>query len=240
MPAESVKGRLDGVLRRMLMRRATISACRPIAERFHLITLEGPALQGMSWAPGQKVQIAMAAPFVTRTYTPIEWDALTGRTRILCYVHGEGPGSAWARDVKPGDECDVFGPRSSVDPRPASGPFAVFGDETSIGLGYALSGRYPTRSAALHFELGDTEAGKHVLKHLDLSDVALFEKRADDAHVEQMAAALPSLVAAGASFVFAGKAATVQRLRQSLKQLDVTTPRITTKAYWAPGKVGLD
>jgi hypothetical protein len=37
------------------------------------------------------------------------------------------------------------------------------------------------------------EAGKHVLKHLDLSGVALFEKRTDDAHFEQMAVALPSL-----------------------------------------------
>ncbi|SDR84184.1 siderophore-interacting protein [Bradyrhizobium canariense] len=240
MPAESVKGRLGGVLRRILMRRATVFACKPIAGRFRLISLEGPALRGAVWAPGQKVQIAMAAPFVTRTYTPIEWEASTGRTRILCYAHGVGPGSAWVRDVKPGDECDVFGPRGSIDVRPASGPLAVFGDETSIGLAYALSAHHPTRSAALHFELDDMEAGRHVLKHMDLSGAALFGKRTDDAHVEQMAAALPSLAATGASFVFAGKAGTVQRLRQSLKQLEVTTPRISTKAYWAPGKVGLD
>jgi hypothetical protein len=56
-----------------------------------------------------------------------------------CYAHGVGAGSGWVRDVKPGDECDVFGPRNSIDVRPASGPLAVFGDETSIDL--AL--RYP-------------------------------------------------------------------------------------------------
>jgi NADPH-dependent ferric siderophore reductase len=79
-----------------------------------------------------------------------------------------------------------------------------------------------------------------MLKYPDLSGASLFEKRLDDAHIEQMEAALPSLAAAGATFVLAGKAGTVQRLRQVLKQLGIPTARITTKAYWAPGKVGLD
>jgi len=240
MPAESAKGRLSSVLRRMLMRRATVSSCEPISACFRLITLEGPALRGVAWVPGQKLQIAMAEPFATRTYTPIEWDASDGRTRILCYVHARGPGGAWVRDVKPGDECDVFGPRGSIDLRATSGPLAIFGDETSIGLAYALSAQYPTRSAALYFELEDMKAGSYVLKHLGLWRATLFEKHMDGAHAEQMEAALPSLAAGGAAFVFAGKAGTVQRLRQSVKLLDVTTPRITTKAYWAPGKVGLD
>jgi NADPH-dependent ferric siderophore reductase len=240
MPAESAKGRLSGVLRRIFMRRATVSACETIAERFHLITLDGPALRGVTWAPGQKVQIAMAAPFVTRTYTPIEWNASAGQTRILCYAHAGGPGSAWVREVKPGDECDIFGPRNSIDLHPTSGQVAVFGDETSIGLAYALSAQHPTRSTALNFELDDVKAGSEVLKHLNLTGFTLFEKHMDDAHIKRMQAALPSPAAAGASFVLTGKAETVQRLRQGLKQLEVPTPRITAKAYWAPGKAGLD
>lgn len=240
MPAGSAKGRLSSVLRRILMRRATVSGCEPISGCFRLITLEGPALRGVAWVPGQKLQIAMAESFVTRTYTPIEWDALAGQTRLLCYAHASGPGSAWVRDVKPGDECDVFGPRSSIDLRATSGPLALFGDETSIGLAYALSAQHPTRSAALYFELDDMKASSDVLKHLGLRGATLFERHMDDAHVERMEAVLPSLAAGGAAFVFAGKAGTVQRLRQSLKLLDVAIPRITTKVYWAPGKVGLD
>ena len=240
MAAESISGRLSDVMRRLIMRRATVAACETISERFRLLTLEGPALRGVAWVPGQKVQIAMAEPFVTRTYTPIEWDASTGRTRILCYAHGTGPGSVWVRDVKPGDECDVFGPRSSIDLRAISGPLALFGDETSIGLACALSAEHRAWSAALYFEFSDMKAGSDVLQHLGLRYAALFEKQTDDAHAEQMEAALPALAASGAAFVLAGKAGTVQRLRQSLKRLDVAASRITTKAYWAPGKVGLD
>jgi hypothetical protein len=55
-----------------------------------------------------------------------------------------------------------------------------------------------------------------------------------------MEATLPELIKAGASFVLTGKAGTIQRLRQRLKQHNVASRRIVTKAYWAPGKIGLD
>ena len=234
------QGRLSKALMRLWMKRATVVANEHMADRFRLIAFEGVELKGVAWNAGQKVQIPMGSAFVTRTYTPIEWDASTGRTRILCYAHGTGPGSVWVRDVKPGDECDVFGPRSSIDLRAISGPLAFFGDETSIGLACALSAEHRAWSAALYFEFSDIKAGSDVLQHLGLRYATLFEKQTDDAHAEQMEAALPALAASGAAFVLAGKAGTVQRLRQSLKRLGVAASRITAKAYWAPGKVGLD
>jgi len=70
--------------------------------------------------------------------------------------------------------------------------------------------------------------------------VALFERTADDAHVGEMEVRLATLAAGGTGFVLTGKAGTVQRLRQRLKRLAVPASRIATKAYWAPGKTGLD
>ncbi len=240
MAARSATGPFGNALRRLLMRRATVAECELIAPRFHLLTLEGPELRDVAWKPGQKLQIAMAARFASRTYTPIDWDASAGRTRILCYAHADGPGSAWARDSRPGDTCDILGPRSSIDLRPSAQPIAVFGDETSIGLAYALAVQRPGQSVGCYFEFDDEQAGGSALQYLKLANATLFERRSDDAHVELMAATLPSLAAAGASFVLTGKAGTIQRLRQRLKQLGVPTARITTKAYWAPGKTGLD
>jgi NADPH-dependent ferric siderophore reductase len=227
------------MLRRMFMRPATVSARERIAKSFHLITLEGSALRDAAWTPGQKVQIAMAERFVTRTYTPIEWDASAGRTRILCYAHGDGPGSAWARDVKPGDECDVFGPRNSIDPHSTSKPLVIFGDETSIGLACAFLTQNPIQSISCHFEVDDEEAASETLRRLGL-DAALYVKRAGDAHVEQMATAIEAPAVARMRFVLTGRAGTVQRLRQGLKEAGVPTPFINTKVYWAPGKIGLD
>lgn len=237
MTATSAKSGFGGVLRRLLMRPAMVAANDRIAGRFHLITLEGPALRDAAWAPGQKVQIAMGSAFLTRTYTPIDWDASAGRFRILGYAHGEGPGSAWLRSVGAGGACDVFGPRGSIDPGLAPGPLAVFGDETSIGLAHALAAGRPVTP---HFEFDDPETGGAVLERLGFAHATLFERRAADAHVDRMEAALPSQATGGAGFVLTGKAGTVQRLRLGLKALGVSSSRIAAKAYWAPGKTGLD
>lgn len=114
-PAPRKQGRLGRMLVRLLMRRATVVAVEQVADAFRLITLEGPELAGVAWTAGQKIQIAMGSAFMARTYTPIRWDAAAGRTDILAHAHGDGPGSAWVRGVRPGDMCDLFGPRSSLD-----------------------------------------------------------------------------------------------------------------------------
>lgn len=239
--ATRTPGRLSQTLISLLMKRATIVAAEPLSHRFRLITLEGPELAGVAWTPGHKVQIAMGSAFVARTYTPIDWNASTGRTRILGYAHGHGPGSLWVRSVQPGDQCDIFGPRKSLDVRHLSGPLAIFGDESSIGLAHALSQADRTRSVTCHFEVDDVESGRRVVAHLGLGldDVALVARRGDDAHLETIEAALP-LVAADATFLLTGKAGSIQRLRQALKHLAVPASRLVTKAYWAPGKTGLD
>lgn len=240
MPAANARAGLGGVLRRLLMRPAVVAEREPVAGRFHLITLEGPALRDVAWTPGQKVQIAMGASFATRTYTPIDWDAAAGRFRFVAFAHGDGPGAAWVRDAGPGDPCDVFGPRGSIDVSATPGPLAVFGDETSIGLARALAAARPARTVIHHFELDDPEAGARLLERMNLTHATLFERRPADAHVERLEAALPDLAATDAAFVLTGKAGTVQRLRHGLKRLEVPSSRIATKVYWAPGKTGLD
>lgn len=233
-------GRVSRAITRLFMKRACVSAIDDLADRFRLITLEGDALQGVAWTPGQKVQIAMGSAFVARTYTPIEWDAIAGRTRILGYAHGEGPGSAWILGLEVGNECDLFGPRSSLDVRPLAGPLAVFGDETSIGLASALARQEPAHSVRCYLEIGDGTAIKPVLAALDMEQASVFERAGGDGQLTRMEAALQALVGAGSSFVLTGRAATIQRLRQALKRQGVPSGRIATKAYWAPGKTGLD
>ena len=238
--AAKMPGRLSRTLVRLFMRHATVAAVETIADRFRLITLEGPALAGIAWTPGQKIQIAMGSAFVARTYTPIEWDPVAGRTRILGYAHGDGPGSAWVRGLEPGDECDVFGPRHSLDLSAAAGPLAILGDETSIGLARALRSSDRTGAVACRFEVDDVDATRRVMENLGLDDAALFARSEDGAHIRGIEAALPALDAAGATFVLTGKASTIQQLRLALKSRAVPAARIVAKAYWAPGKSGLD
>jgi NADPH-dependent ferric siderophore reductase len=240
MPVSNARGRLNEVLRRILMREATVTACEPVAAQFRLITLEGPALREVAWIPGQKVQIAMSGPFVTRTYTPIEWDAVAGSTRILGYMHGDGPGSAWVRNMKPGAKCDVFGPRRSIDVSDVPGTLALFGDETSMGLAFALQNEDRARTIRCYFEVTDLESSRLVITRLPLVHAELFSRTKDEVHLERMEAAFRALVDSDATFVLTGKVSTIQRLKRVLKRHDVPARRVVTKAYWAPGKAGLD
>jgi len=237
-PIARPRGRLSEALFRLVMKPAAIIANEALSRHFHLITIEGPALAGAAWMPGQKLQVSMGSAFATRTYTPIEWNASAGRTCILGYAHGAGPGSDWVRGALPGDPCDLFGPRGSLDTARLPGPLAVFGDETVIGLAYALGQQ--RRLAASHFEVGDAAEAGRVAEQLGLEGADFHARRAGDLHLAALEAALPDLIASGASFVLAGKAATVQRLRHALKREHVSPARILAKAYWAPGKTGMD
>jgi NADPH-dependent ferric siderophore reductase len=117
--ADDAPRRQAGLLSRALMRtflkQARVVATESFARNFRLITLESPAFSDSDWTPGQKLQIAMGSAFVSRTYTPVDWDADTDQTRILGYAHGNGPGSEWLRKSRPGDVCDVLGPRKSLE-----------------------------------------------------------------------------------------------------------------------------
>lgn len=233
-------GRLGRALIRLLMKQARIVEAEPVAEGFRLLTLESHEFKKLHWIPGQKVQIAMGSAFVARTFTPIEWDAVAGRTRILGYAHGDGPGSAWISNARAGDECDVFGPRASLDVGRANGMCVVLGDETSIGLAYAASRHVPGSPMQCLLEVNVAADAHAALARLDLGGAELFERTQNEAHLADIERRLPALVAAGATFVLTGKASSIQRLRRALKALGTSSSRVMTKPYWAPGRTGLD
>ena len=233
-------GRLTRALIRLTMKRATVTANEALADRFRLITLEGPGLVDVAWTPGQKIQVAMGSAFVARTYTPIAWNAATGRTCFLGYAHGTGPGSDWLRAAVPGSSCDIFGPRASLDIGRPSGPLAIFGDETSLGLAHALGQSSGMEAMTGFFEVEDVEASRSVAAQLDLQNYTLVGREAEDAHLSELETKLPALANAGATFVLTGKAGSTQRICRTLKSLQVPSRRIRTKAYWTPGKTGLD
>lgn len=239
-PPSASPGRLSRALIRVLMKHAYVVEARSIADGFRLVTLESPEFKGLHWSPGQKLQIAMGSAFVARTFTPIEWDAAAGRTRLLGYMHGLGPGSAWIRDVVPGDACDVFGPRASLDSGDAADMCVVFGDETSIGLASAIKHHAPGRNLRCLFEVGIEFHARQALKYLGLEAAELFERTEADSHLERIECRLQPLAATGASFVLTGKASSIQRLRRHLKSLGIPASRLLSKPYWAPGKTGLD
>lgn len=234
-------GLLEGAVQKLFTRSATVADTIDIGTAFRIITLQGDALRGATWTPGAKIQIQLGG-WVQRTYTPLDWDAVTGRTRILAYRHGDGPGAQWARTVRRGDACVVFGPRRSIQLASIQAPVIVFGDETSIGLAAALSrhGGAPAVHALL--EVSSLARTQPVLTQLQLEDAYLCQRLGDGAHFHELEAQLSALLMqdATAEIILTGRASSIQHMARFLKQTGVGAGRRQSKAYWADGKKGLD
>lgn len=234
-------GFVERTVTRLFMRPATVVGTTDVSQNFRLIDFQGEALKDCTWSPGDKVQVKLEGGFITRTYTPIEWSSIEGRTQFLVYCHGSAPGNDWARHVAPGDERPFFGPRSSISLEGLSSPTILFGDETSFALALALerSSSAPTDRRYV-FEVNDRQEAAAVLATLKLPSPILIERRSEDTHLAEIRTAAINGISPGSTFVLTGKASSIQHISLMLKGAGVGTRSLRTKAYWAPGKEGLD
>lgn len=234
--SQSRPGVLPRLLVRLFFREATVTNHQSLGMGMYRITLEGPALCGVQWTPGDKIQVQMGQALVTRTYTPIRWDAHAGQTEFIAHAHASGPGSEWVRLASRGQTCKVMGPRSSLSTHKApQADWLLLGDETAIGLGLACQTRHSfleTRNA--------TEA--HDLCAALGLPATTYSSQPDDSHLPLLLqdALAHARVRPDTCFLLAGRARSVQWLLKALKGQGIASSRLNTKAYWADGKVGLD
>ena len=89
----------------------------------------------------------------------------------------------------------------------------------------------------LILSLGGTAAA---LAAVGVSDAVLIERKPDESHLPAVHAELLKRVRGDMQFVLAGKATSIQSVRNALTSAGVGKKRMKAKAYWAPGKIGLD
>jgi hypothetical protein len=106
---------------------------------------------------------------------------------------------------------------------------------------YALIHQDQSRPVSCCFEVDDMDNAEQVVAKLGIdAATTLSGRRADDEPIADMEDCLSELINAHASLVLTGKVGTVQRLRQGLRRHAVPATHFVAKAYWAPGKTGLD
>lgn len=235
-------GLLESAVQKLFTRRAQIVMVEELNPTFRMITLGGDALKKAEWTPGDKIQIQLGG-WVQRTYTPLDWDGVEGRARILVYLHGDGPGTRWAAGARAGDDCVLFGPRRSIDLTRLRSPAILFGDETSFGLAAAWKGVViASGPVEMLFEISTSAESRSVIEQLGLGNVNTSVRAGDDAHLPSLDDRIlvrPSSLRS-TQFVLTGKSTSIQRIRRLLRQRNVASSQFQSKAYWAPGKAGLD
>lgn len=234
-------GLFESAMHRLFMRQVHVLDIEDIGSAYRIVTLGGDSLRNLSWTPGDKIQIQLGG-WVQRTYTPMDWDAENGLTRILIYMHADAPGTRWARALCEGDTCVVFGPRKSIDRARLHGPVLFFGDETSLGLATALFNHVSSPAAQMLFEVSTLADARPVVEQLRLNDAHLCARLENDRHLAELETYVSSFLQAHveADVVLTGKATSIQYITRLLRQHGPGAGRRQSKAYWSPGKAGLD
>ncbi|XXF77172.1 siderophore-interacting protein [Myxococcaceae bacterium GXIMD 01537] len=237
----SIKRVLGDVIGKVLFKELTIERVHDVAPRFRRIDLTSESLRGTGFTPGDKLQVMLDDG--PRTYTPFSFDGARGALSLLVHVHGDTSGARWGRSAAPGDRLRAFGPRGAIPLPSFEGPLVLFGDETSFATGRVLHElRGASLRAAFVFEVASREESRTALAYLGLPEEGLVERRPDDAHLAEVAERVSSALAAhpGSQLVLTGKGPSIQALRAALKARSVNAAGQKVKAYWAPGKRGLD
>jgi len=174
-----------------------------------------------------------------RNYTTAQHNKQEGILDIIFHMHGKGPGSGYADNLKAGDEIFISGPRGKKFYDAKAGKQFIFGDETTLGLACSF---LPVLEQGMHefqfyFEL--EEENKEIPYLLGLKNYTVFPKNGSF-HNEKWIAELPVFQEGNwqnASFVLAGHVKSVQTFRKVLKNCNAS--KVTAQGYWLEGKSGL-
>ena len=247
MPSTSRERGARDRLRDRFFVTGTVTQIDPIARRMLRIRIDGDAIPGLAFLPGQHVRVHVADMLEPRSWlrprdmlrTYSVWLHDDGIELCVLDHHSGGPGVRWARQLRAGDQVSFSGPQGSFVLRDAA--YHVFaGDETAAVAFGPMLDALPA-SVGVY---GVIEAGEPG-DCLPLGRPLHWQYRGG-----QPAAGSQTLLEAlrqiqlpsepGVAYL-AGEARTIQLLRRHLVT-ERRWPRqaVRTKPFWTPGKRGLD
>jgi NADPH-dependent ferric siderophore reductase len=233
------------------MRKLSVSRVQNLTPHMVRVTVTGDDLEGfVSAAPDDHVKLFFpvddgaintptmgpdgpvypegVTPSPARDYTPRRYDAARNELDIDFVLHGEGPASTWAEQVKVGDLIGVGGPRGSMVVPDDYDHYVLVGDETALpAIGRWLEEMPTTTPVTVLIEIAATEE-RQVLAR----DVHWVIRGKSTPSLDDMLAALP--IPPGDTFWWV---ATESKRARALRSLLVETRQIDkdwvkATGYW--------
>lgn len=174
-----------------------------------------------------------------RNYTVAYHDKENGLFDIIFHIHGKETGSQFLDNLKANDALFISPPRGKKLYDPSRKQQLFFGDETSIGVAYALLPLLKKNNHQFQFYFELNEVNKHIPKLLELENSTVFPKN-NSFRNEQWISNLPLFKTNEwntANFALVGNVKSVQTFRKVLKAR--TQGNIYSQGYWLEGKKGL-
>jgi NADPH-dependent ferric siderophore reductase len=204
-----------------------------IAPRMLRLVMSAPGVDAMEWVPAQDLTLLIArvrGRDIRRRYTIADHDHDT--ISVDVYVHGQGIGSSWAKDLRPGNTVSGIGPRGKFILNADSDWIVLIGDETSLpGIRAMLSAT--AQPAQVVVEIDDEAAWQHLGDPLRAATEWIWLRREALGDSESIV----ELPRAGTGHAYvSGEANRVQAWRRELERLGLDPSSITYKAYWGAGR----
>jgi NADPH-dependent ferric siderophore reductase len=221
----SIKGKLVRLFSHVALERATVVSAEPIGGFQRLLLRTNVR----TFAAGTKIQLLLPTDDV-RTYSPI---ASPDGMLLLGWLHAPGPGARWMANAQPGDMLPFVGPQRSL--QLDAGPVVIVGDETSVAVAASFAVERPGQAYAVIQSqgLGDLRA---TAASVGLTQMEVVARGDTGATVEAVKARLAQ--APNAAVALTGGAELIVAVREALRRAGVKS--FKTKAYWIPGRTGLD
>ncbi|NNM43339.1 MAG: hypothetical protein HKM07_03255 [Chlamydiae bacterium] len=230
-----VKKMIMALLGRGFFYPVSVSAVENIGEDFCVVEMHGEALKKVSWNPGEKMKIRIGKRR-ERSYTPLLVDRDEGKAKFVIYLHHKGPGSNWASNLKIGDACYLSESRKSLSFTPSEEGCIFFGDETTIGVAYALkSAQKNTGSFTFVFEVSSLSSAQQVLERLNMKNSKLVLKNKENSHLVDVQKILSQEISKGINpqLVLMGNSQSMIKIRNGLISLGFPTSQCKMKSYWS-------
>ena len=136
-----------------------------------------------------------------------------------------------------------MGLQESLNLKGLSRPVVFFGDETSFAAAKTLQSYLALEHVTqLIFEVSSTVEAQAVADRLELRNVRFYVRQAGEAHIPLVTEAIQHALSdlATSHLVLTWNGRSVQTIRASLRSNSFGVIDYHVKAYWAPGKIGLE
>jgi NADPH-dependent ferric siderophore reductase len=174
-----------------------------------------------------------------RDYTPRRYDAAGNALTIDFVLHGEGPATAWAALVRPGQFLGVGGPRGSFIVPDDFDWYLLAGDESALpAIGRRLEELPATARALVVVEVADVAEEQRFDTRSRLETHWLHRDGAAPGDPKLLLAALAGLkLPPGEGYAWvAAEAATAKASRRHLvDERGLAKQRVKAAAYWKHG-----
>ena len=215
-------------------RTATVLAVRAWEPESILeIDLHMPECDMSKWNSAQHIKCKVGV-LSYRDYTPSGWDADTHTCTLMIHVAHHGPGSNWARGLRPGDALSYRKPESSHH-HPVSSRMCFLGDETTIGHFLALQ-QLAKPGAVINGAvlLSEPHHQQEFHDYFRGWDIAALRKHGESDYRElgDWVDALDTREHADTVFYLAGYIPGVMGLRRQLRRKGFAGAQVKTQGFW--------